>query len=162
MIKHRRSLRELEVLDEIVSFHGVVVPCWRCKKPLTTEDIRSKNVQNEHLHEHALGGADDPHNRRFSHVACHKAETFGTGSTTAGSSIGRIAKAKRIERTQKFVVNKPLLGGDCHDTGPIQNRRSDTKPVVHAASLLAEKKKRRFPPRPFPKVHRPMRKKAST
>jgi hypothetical protein len=105
----RRQLREQEVLEElIVHMRGVVVPCHRCGVAFTPDDVKSGNIENEHLHEHALDGPDDPINRRFSHKPCHDLVTNGTPVTTAGSSKHRIAKT-RGTRVEKFIpVKRPL------------------------------------------------------
>lgn len=100
-----RQLREREVLSVLLR-RGAVLPCFRCKEPI----LYAEDAECEHLHEHKLGGEDGPLNRGFSHKGCHYSITFGNGATTAGSSIGRIAKAKRLVRTQKMAVNKPAIG----------------------------------------------------
>lgn len=88
---------------------GSIIPCFRCKEPITEEDVRTGNVEKEHLHEVELGGADDPSNWRFSHKAkpCHATVTHGNGATFAGSSRHRIAKATDPARIEKFAINKP-------------------------------------------------------
>ena len=105
----RRQLREQEVLEELIVYQHVTIPCFRCAIAFTEEDVRTGNIENEHIHEHALDGPDDPPNRRFSHkVPCHAIVSNGTPATTAGSSKQRIAKT-RGTRSDKFIpVKKPL------------------------------------------------------
>jgi len=106
----RRQLRELQVIEVLVVYQGVPIPCFRCKAPFSLEDVKSKNIENEHLHERELGGSDLPFNRRFSHKAapCHHTVTNGTKATSAGSSKHRIAKADRIADTGKMTVARPI------------------------------------------------------
>ena len=105
----RRRFTERQAL-ECAILQGAVIPCYRCKVPFTVETVRK--CQREHPHEVALNGPDTVEACAYSHDGCHHVETFGTGATTAGSSIGRIAKAKRIERTGKMAVNKQPIGTD--------------------------------------------------
>lgn len=110
MSQRRRQLREMEVLEVLIVFQKAIIPCFRCRVAFTEDDVRTGNIENEHLHEHALGGSDEPPNRRFSHKrGCHDTVTNGTPATSAGSSKNRIAKATHRNRTEKFVVNKPPL-----------------------------------------------------
>lgn len=106
----RRQLREQEVVEVLIN-QGAVIPCHRCGVPFTMEDVRTGNIENEHLHERELGGSDDPFNRRFSHKAkpCHSLITHGNGATFAGSSRHKIAKANDPERKDKFKVRKRAL-----------------------------------------------------
>lgn len=96
-----RPLTFREVIDVLLE-QGATVPCFRCGQPITT----GKDAEREHYVEKALGGDDSAGNARISHKDCHAKVTRGTGATTAGSSIGRIAKTKRITRTGKMAVVK--------------------------------------------------------
>lgn len=102
-----RQLRELEVLEVLIG-QGAVIPCKRCRVAFTMEDVKTGNIECEHLHEKALGGPDEPGNRAFSHKArpCHASVTHGPPATSAGSSRNRVAKANDPRRTEKFVVQK--------------------------------------------------------
>lgn len=112
-----RQLREQEVLEVLLS-QGAVIPCYRCRVAFTQEDLKSSNIENEHLHEKGLGGPDGPENRRFSHkTPCHAEVTHGNGATFAGSSRHKIAKTTP-PRVEKFVVHKSPL-----DAVPAQNGR---------------------------------------
>ena len=115
----RRRFTEREVLECLI-LQGARIKCFRCRLPFTREDTRA--AEREHRHEVALGGPDTVENCVFSHGDCHKVETFGTGATTAGSSIGRIAKTKRILRTAKMAVSKPAIGEP-------RIRRTRAKPI---------------------------------
>lgn len=108
--RRRRKFREIEVIETLLH-QGVVILCFRCRQPITLEDVKVGNVNKEHLHEFELDGPDVPDNCRFSHKGkpCHHFVTYGNGATTAGSSANRIAKATHPNRTEKFVVNKPAL-----------------------------------------------------
>jgi hypothetical protein len=103
----RRRFSEIEVIETLL-IQGETIRCFRCKEPLTLEDVRTKNIQKEHLHEHALDGPDKPFNCRFSHKPCHSIITNGTPATTAGSSQHRLAKT-RGTRAAKFAVRKKPL-----------------------------------------------------
>lgn len=135
-----RQLRELEVLEVLIS-QGAVIPCYRCRIAFISEDIKTGNIENEHLHEKELGGPDDPGNRRFSHTPCHATVTHGNGATFAGSSRHRIAKANRPERIEKFVVNKiPLdvippneVGERCRKCGEYGDDCTCPVPVKRSA-----------------------------
>lgn len=105
MSRKTRQLRELEVVEVLLD-QGAVIPCYRCNIDFTMADLKAGNIENEHLHEHGLGGVDDPHNRAFSHKdPCHNLVTHGNGATFAGSSRHKIKKTEP-ERTEKFVVKK--------------------------------------------------------
>jgi ferredoxin len=108
--RRRRRFSEIEVIETLIH-QGIEVPCFRCKVPFTREDVRTKNIQKEHLQELELEGADKPFNCRFSHrdAPCHHTVTNGTPATAAGSSKHRIAKANNATRIDKFVVNKRPL-----------------------------------------------------
>lgn len=106
MSKRRRQFKEREVLETLIVYQGVVIPCFRCKEPITARDLKTGNVEKEHLHEVVLGGPDVPMNCRFSHKAapCHYTVTNGTPATSAGSSQNRIAKATHQNRIDHFTV----------------------------------------------------------
>jgi len=110
MTRPRRRFSEMEVLLTVLR-QGGTIPCRCCKQPVTERDILTGNVEKEHIHELALGGADDPSNCSYSHKKqpCHARQTNGNGATTAGSSANRLAKANEPGRTEKFQVNKPPL-----------------------------------------------------
>lgn len=127
----RKRFTERQVLECLI-LHGVVIPCHRCRNPFDLETV--KFAEREHPHEVALDGPDTPADCFYSHKDCHRGETFGHGATTAGSSIGRIAKTKRIVREGKFTVHKRELG-------PERKARRGHK----------------IPSRPFSKTHRAMR-----
>lgn len=103
----RRRFTERQAL-ECAILQGAVIPCYRCNTPFTVETVRTS--EREHLHEVALGGPDTVEGCVYSCKDCHDKITRGTGATTAGTSIGRIAKTKRIVRTSKMAVQKPALG----------------------------------------------------
>jgi formylmethanofuran dehydrogenase subunit E len=114
MTKPRRAFGWKDVLLVLIyqcQDRAAPILCHRCGKPITIEDVRSGNVEREHLHERELGGPDEPENCRYSHKArpCHAQTTNGTPATSAGSSKNRIAKATHPNRTEKFVVRKPDL-----------------------------------------------------
>lgn len=105
----RRRFSEIEVIETLL-IQGETVRCFRCKEPFTLENVQTKNIQKEHLHEVALDGPDKPFNCRFSHrdAPCHHTVTNGTPATTAGSSQHRLAKT-RGTRAAKFAVKKQRL-----------------------------------------------------
>lgn len=108
-----RQMKEREVLEVLIN-QGAVIPCFRCRVAFTMEDVKSGNIENEHIHEKELGGPDDPFNRRYSHKArpCHATVTHGSPATWAGSSRHRIAKATEPKRIEKFRVQKVPLDAD--------------------------------------------------
>lgn len=124
--RRRRKFREIEVIETLL-LQGVVILCFRCKKPITLEDVRVGNVNKEHLHELELDGPDIPDNCRYSHKGkpCHHFVTYGNGATTAGSSANRIAKANNPKRKSNFIVSKPPIG-DAREL--IYSRPGDGKP----------------------------------
>lgn len=89
----RRRFTERQVIEVLIR-QGAVIPCFRCRVALTLDDV--PEIEREHPHELALGGADDPSNAGYSHGTCHKIATNGTKATSAGSSKNRIAKVKRL------------------------------------------------------------------
>ena len=66
--------------------------CPKCGQRLGSD------VEWNHVQEHALGGSDGPENIEAVHKVCHKIITVGTGATTAGSSVGKVAKVKRLQK----------------------------------------------------------------
>lgn len=138
----RRRFTEREVLECLVR-QGAVIPCKRCRVAFTVETV--KTAEREHHHEVKLDGPDAVENCFYSHSDCHKVETFGNGATTAGSSIGRISKTKRIERTQKFIVKKEVPETITEEIQEPRHSQSRPWPSPKMQS------------RPFPKIHRPMR-----
>lgn len=105
----RRRFTEIEVIETLL-IQGEMIRCFRCKEPFTLENVQTKNIQKEHLHELALDGPDKPFNCRFSHrdAPCHHTVTNGTPATSAGSSKHRLAKT-RGTRAEKFAVQKKPL-----------------------------------------------------
>lgn len=124
MARSRRQGREQEVLAVLIG-QGAVIPCFRCRLAFTEEDVRTGNIEKEHLHEVELGGPDEPDNWRFSHKAkpCHATVTHGNGATFAGSSRHKIKKATDPERIEKFKVNKTPLTADAVGEPPQKCRR---------------------------------------
>lgn len=103
----RKRFTERQVLECAIQ-QGAIIPCYRCRLAFTVDTVRA--AEREHIHEVTLDGPDTVGGCAYSHGPCHRAATSGTGATTAGSSIGRIAKTKRIERTGKMAVAKPPIG----------------------------------------------------
>ena len=85
--------RKLTTLDKL----KIVVAQARC--PLCGERLGDlADLDFDHAHALALGGADEIENLRAVHRDCHAVKTRGAGATTAGSDIGNAAKVKRLER----------------------------------------------------------------
>lgn len=117
-----RHLTFREVIDVLLR-QGATVPCFRCGQPVTT----GKDAEREHFLEKALGGDDSADNARISHVDCHAIVTRGNGATTAGSSVAKAAKDKRIAKG-KMAVNKMPPG--CRPlASPAQAMRSRKFPT---------------------------------
>lgn len=108
----RRKFSEADVIATLTA-QGYPIACHRCDEMFFVETtdgelIQVLKVEREHLHEIALGGADEPRNCRYSCTHCHALVTNGKPATSAGSSKNRIAKTKGT-RADKFVpVKKPL------------------------------------------------------
>lgn len=126
------------------------IPCYRCKKILTVEDVRAKPtepnaIQKEHLHEMGLQGPDIPENCRLSHNECHKIITNGNGATTAGSSKHKIRKTDRLEK--KRLVNqgakaKPKATQKKQETKGGGLKQSKWKRTVEGKTVLRKKKRK--------------------
>lgn len=101
----RRRFTERQVIETLIR-QGAEIRCYRTKELVTLENVCT--LEREHIHELALGGADDPANCAYSFSEAHKIVTFGNGATTAGSSANRIAKT-RGTRADKFLVSKKPL-----------------------------------------------------
>lgn len=132
----RKSLSQTDVLAVCIQ-QGAVIPCYRCRKAFTNEDVETRNIECEHLVERELGGGDGLKNRAFSHKReCHKIATNGTRFNRAGSSKHKIAKAKG-----------KVKGGHARAAALSPERRSEI------ASKAAKTRwgKRKIPSRPFPK-----------
>lgn len=146
--KRRRRFSEREVLQTLIG-QGVRIICFRCDKPIKD----AKDAEREHLIELELCGLDAPENCAYSHAECHSIITNGTKATSAGSSKHRIAKAKRIVRTQKFVVTKsaaPLL---CEVGGisPCVCGGVEIGGAIVDCDRLTPRPKRKIPSRQFKK-----------
>ena len=81
-----------------------MIPCFRCRQAFTT----GQKIEREHVHETALGGADEPENWRYSHAECHAEVTNGSKATTAGSSKHRIAKTRRLRGANKPKIKRKI------------------------------------------------------
>lgn len=142
----RRKFTERMVLETLIRT-GHTLSCFRSKAPITLENVGT--VEREHVIPIELGGADDPTNCAYSIGAAHRVQTFGNGATTANADIGKIAKAKRIVRTQKFVVRKE--GGaasqseDNRGRADSQSVRSRFKSVMPGSRESGWKKPMRGP-----------------
>lgn len=90
----------------ILLAQGSTILCFRCREPITHAD----DCEREHLHERALEGGDEAQNARISHSGCHDSITFGNKATTAGSSVQRIAKAKRIAKAR--ALDAAVIAGE--------------------------------------------------
>lgn len=101
----RRRFSEKDVIRTLLH-QGVKIFDFRTGEPITLENV--DQIEREHIHELALGGADDPINCRYSLSANHNIATNGTPATTAGSSKHRIAKTHGT-RAEKFAVTKKPL-----------------------------------------------------
>lgn len=118
MAEHRRYTPDKQIARLFVMQEG---KCIACPEKLFA---KPRNFIIEHITALALGGLDTFENKELRCHYCARAKTIGTGATTAGSDIGKIAKLKRLEA--KRLGTKPA------------------KPKRQWAS-------RPFPSRPFPK-----------
>lgn len=132
-----KRLTERQVVAVLIA-QGAVIPCYRCRVTFKEGD----EVEREHVTEKGLGGTDAPENARFSHTPCHHKVTNGTKATKANSSKGKIAKVKRIVGEGKMLVEKR---GHELPRAASNGRRWASRPI---------------PSRPFPKGHRPVRRRA--
>lgn len=92
--------------DNVVVGFGVT--CHVCSQPI----FPGQPIDWDHYKPLALGGSHSYENLMPLHRDCHRKKTRGTGATTAGSDIGKISKERRIIRTQKFAVHKPMDQAD--------------------------------------------------
>lgn len=127
--RRRRKFTEIEVVETLLH-QGTIIICRHCKQPITLVDVRSGNVEKEHLHEIELDGPDQPFNCRFSHKArpCHATVTHGAPGVFAGSSRHRIAKATEPARIEKFQVRKKPLDAETVSVSPGRCRRCGEYP----------------------------------
>ena len=114
----RKRFSEGEVIRTLI-YQGVIIPCYRCKVPFALTD----DIEREHVTELALGGLDEWTNAAYSHRACHHKVTFGTKATTAGSSIQRVAKVRRLQRKDKPKMKRPWPAGRKMLSRPFQKRK---------------------------------------
>lgn len=89
----RKRFTEREVIETLVC-QGAVIHCYRTREQITVLNV--DRLEREHLHEIALGGADEPHNCAYSLKEAHAVITNGTKATTAGSSKHKVAKDRRL------------------------------------------------------------------
>jgi len=101
----RKRFSEKDVIRTLLH-QGVKITDYRTGEPITLENV--DQVEREHLHEVALGGADEPENCRYSLEASHNIVTNGPLATSAGSSKNRIAKAQPTRADKFLPVKKPL------------------------------------------------------
>lgn len=122
--------RKLTVLDRL----KVIIRQARC--PMCQGKLGElTNVNFDHVHPLALGGADDIENIVAVHIDCHSAKTRGTGATTAGSDIGNIAKTRRLTKSQE-AYRAALLRKETGEEKPrsrwakraFPKRKKETKP----------------------------------
>jgi hypothetical protein len=133
-----RPLTFREIIT-ILLRQGSTVRCFRCGEPI----LYAEDAEREHFLERALGGDDSIENARISHAGCHAQITRGTGATTAGTSVGKAAKDKRIGKG-KMIVEKRAAG---------EPRRPS---AWHSRPF--QKGHRAIPSRPFPSGPHPMSK----
>jgi len=140
--RRRRQFREIEVIETLVVHQFVPIPCFRCGVPFTADDVRTRNIQKEHLHELELDGPDQPFNCRYSHAAapCHHTVTNGTKATSAGSSKNRIAKANNENRRAKFRVEK-RAPGEAKPQSRWRGRGFDTSRTRHFDGTVTRKQR---------------------
>lgn len=146
----RKRFNETQVIETLAN-QGIFVACYRCGEFFFARDQhgyvkRLRKIEREHLHELALGGADAPHNCRYSCGQCHAKITNGTKATTAGSSKQRIAKVKRLEAAKTDRLEEARLAQPESPARKWPSRPWPTRKLTHG---------RKFPPR----GSRPMNKK---
>ncbi|MFC5423225.1 HNH endonuclease signature motif containing protein [Bosea eneae] len=120
----RRKLTTVDKLKVVVA----QATCPLCRGKLG--DLADLDFDHEHAL--ALGGADEIENLRAVHRDCHAVKTRGAGATTAGSDIGKIAKMRRNAK-KEAAFRAQLLAKATGSEPPAPTRR-----------------KSRIPSRPFP------------
>lgn len=121
--------RKLTTLDKL----KIVVAQARC--PLCGERLGDlADLDFDHAHALALGGADEIENLRAVHRDCHAVKTRGAGATTAGSDIGKMKKLRKLIAKETAFRERVLAKGG----RPVEPK---TKPKAG---------KRAWPSRPFP------------
>lgn len=118
--------RKLTTLDKL----KIVVAQARC--PLCGERLGDlADLDFDHAHALALGGADEIENLRAVHRDCHAVKTRGAGATTAGSDIGKMKKLRHLVAKETAFRERVLAKGG------------------KAIAPKPNKPKRRIPSRPF-------------
>lgn len=143
----RRKFSEKDVLRTLLH-QGVEIRDFRTGELITLENVNQ--VEREHLVELGLAKTDvekrkfdQPKYCRYSLKTSHDIVTNGSGATTAGSSKGRVSKAKRIERTGKMAVIK-LLPGDSATAGRKRPKRPIPSRPLQSRSQWPAKGSRPF------------------
>lgn len=86
----RQAVTDRMKIDSLVHWGKIV--CTNC----CIRFNKLSEVEWDHIHPLALGGAHDAPNIVPLCKPCHKLKTFGTKATSCGSDIHEIAKAKRL------------------------------------------------------------------
>lgn len=98
---HRKRLSLAEKLQ-------IMARQARC--PICQEKLGPlQDVEFDHEHALALGGADAIDNIRAVHKACHGLKTVGPPATSAGSDVHLIAKEKRLTLAQVEFRRRMLM-----------------------------------------------------
>jgi hypothetical protein len=114
----RRTFTERMVLTVLLKQSAKII-CPRCNQPL----LLGQQIDREHFHEIALGGADDVTNCFYSHKECHDTVTNGTKWTSAGSSKHKIAKSKRMIAARTQPKKETSLARKCRWAKQIKAER---------------------------------------
>ena len=111
--------RKLTTLDKL----KIVVAQARC--PLCGERLGDlADLDFDHAHALALGGADEIENLRAVHRDCHAVKTRGAGATTAGSDVGKMKKLRKLVAKQAAFRERVLAkGGQASAPKPKKPRR---------------------------------------
>ncbi|KRE08178.1 hypothetical protein ASE61_00740 [Bosea sp. Root670] len=122
----RRKLTAVDKLKIVVA----QAKCSLCGESL----VNLSEVDFDHAHALALGGADEIENLRAVHRECHAVKTRGAGATTAGSDIGKMKKLRHLVAKETAFRERVLAKG---------GRAVEAKIKPRAG-------KRAWPSRPFP------------
>lgn len=92
----RRSLSPRQRLDVLHAAGGI---CYLCGKPINLARAKrgeAEGFEVEHVHQIAMGGADDPSNWRPAHPSCHRKKSRKDAAARA--------KVRRAEKKAAGVV----------------------------------------------------------
>jgi len=96
----------------------------KCAKPKCRAKLSWENTEWDHIVPLGLGGENSAENFQALCSDCHSGKTHGTGATTAGSDVGRIAKTKRCAGKKASRFRLPDIGNVEKEMPPAKKGRA--------------------------------------